>query len=159
MEAGDHERAAAIAGSLNPRAHPNRSRQAAYWMDYGRALTRLRGRHDDAVLALRHSEMLDALNMQRNPFVRDVLGELLCAHGGMRWAGNCGGWPTALGCRGKPIQRTLSSSWPVVAVYPFGLMVAVIYGSCLSHSTHVASGVGASGGADLPAGSALRTPY
>jgi hypothetical protein len=50
LEAGDHERATAVAEGLNPRAHPSRSRQAAYWMDYGRALARLRGRHDDAVL-------------------------------------------------------------------------------------------------------------
>jgi transcriptional regulator with XRE-family HTH domain len=77
VEAGDHERAAAIAESLNPRAHPSQSRQAAYWIDYGRALARLRGRQDDAVLALRRSEMLYATRMQRNPFVRDVLAELL----------------------------------------------------------------------------------
>jgi transcriptional regulator with XRE-family HTH domain len=77
VEAGDHERAVAVAEGLNPRAHPYRSRQAAYWMHYGRALARLRGRQDDAVLALRRSEMLYAPRMQRNPFVREVLGELL----------------------------------------------------------------------------------
>jgi transcriptional regulator with XRE-family HTH domain len=77
LEAGNHERAVVIAEGLNPRAHPSRSRQAAYWMDYGRALARLRGRHGDAVLALRRSEMLDAPRIQRNPFAREVLGELL----------------------------------------------------------------------------------
>jgi hypothetical protein len=46
-------------------------------MDYGRALARLRGRHDDAVLALRRSELLNALEMQCDPFVREVLGELV----------------------------------------------------------------------------------
>jgi hypothetical protein len=77
LEAGDHERAVAIAEGLNPQEHPNRERQAAYWCNYGRALARLRGRHEDAVLALRRGELLYAPRMQRNPFVREVLGELL----------------------------------------------------------------------------------
>ena len=77
VEAGDHERAVAVAEGLNPRAHPSRERQAAYWRGYGRALARLRGRQDDAVVALRRSELLDAPRIQRNPFVREVLGELL----------------------------------------------------------------------------------
>jgi hypothetical protein len=77
LEAGDHERVATIAERLNPRVHPNRSRQAAYWIDYGRALARLRGRQDDAVIASHRSETLSPLHMQRNPFVREVLAELL----------------------------------------------------------------------------------
>jgi transcriptional regulator with XRE-family HTH domain len=77
VEGGDYERAAAVAERLDPRAHPSRDRQAAYWSDYGRALARLRGRHGDAVLALRRAELLSAPRMQRNPFVREVLGELL----------------------------------------------------------------------------------
>ncbi|MBV9013643.1 MAG: hypothetical protein JO272_16655 [Pseudonocardiales bacterium] len=40
----------------------------------------MRGRQDDAVLALRRSEMLYATRMQHDPFVRDVLGELV-----VRW--------------------------------------------------------------------------
>jgi hypothetical protein len=66
-----------IAESLNPLVHPNRSRQAAYWIDYGRSLARLRGRHDDAVVALRRAEVVSPLHTLRNPFVRDVLAELL----------------------------------------------------------------------------------
>ncbi|MBV9013226.1 MAG: helix-turn-helix domain-containing protein [Pseudonocardiales bacterium] len=77
LEASDYERAVTIAERLNPRVHPNRSRQAAYWIDYGRALARLRGRQDAAVMALRRGETLSALHMQRNPFVREVLGGLL----------------------------------------------------------------------------------
>jgi hypothetical protein len=77
VEAGDHERAATIGEGLNPRVHPNRSRQAAYWIDYGRALARLRGRHDAAVMALRRAEVVSPLHTLRNPFVRDVLGELM----------------------------------------------------------------------------------
>ncbi|MGH3699692.1 MAG: hypothetical protein ACRDQY_09535 [Pseudonocardiaceae bacterium] len=77
LEAGDHERTATIAKRVNPQVHPNQSRQAAYWIDYGRALARLRGRHDDAVKALRRAEALSPLHTLRNPFVRGVLGELL----------------------------------------------------------------------------------
>ncbi len=77
LEVRDYERAASIAERLNPQVHPNRSRQAAYWLDYGRALARLRGRQDDAVIALRRSETLSPLHMLRNPFVPDVLAELL----------------------------------------------------------------------------------
>jgi transcriptional regulator with XRE-family HTH domain len=77
LEAGDHERTVTIAERVNPRMHPNRSRQVAYWIDYGRALARLRGRHDDAVKALRRAEVLSPLHTLRNPFVREVLGELL----------------------------------------------------------------------------------
>lgn len=51
LEVGDHERAVAIAEGLRPEVHPNRPRRAAYWLDYGRALARVRGRHDDAVMA------------------------------------------------------------------------------------------------------------
>ncbi|MDQ3762470.1 MAG: helix-turn-helix domain-containing protein [Actinomycetota bacterium] len=77
LEVGDHERAAVIAKSLNPDVHPNRSRQAAYWIDYGRALTRLRGRQDAAVMALRRAEVISPLHTVRNPFVREVLAELV----------------------------------------------------------------------------------
>jgi transcriptional regulator with XRE-family HTH domain len=77
LEAGDHERAITIAESLDPRAHPNGDRQAAYWMDYGRALARIRGRRDDAVMAFRRAEKLSAFHTLRNPAVRSVLGELL----------------------------------------------------------------------------------
>jgi Mg-chelatase subunit ChlI len=62
---------------MNPQAHANRSRQVAYWADYGQALARLRGRHEDAVRALRRAELISPHRIQRNPIVREVLGELL----------------------------------------------------------------------------------
>jgi transcriptional regulator with XRE-family HTH domain len=77
LEAGDHGRTVALAEGLEPRAHPNRCRRLAYFIDYGRALARVRGRHDDAVLALRTAEKISAHHTLRNPFVRDVLAELL----------------------------------------------------------------------------------
>ncbi|MBV9143457.1 MAG: helix-turn-helix domain-containing protein [Pseudonocardiales bacterium] len=81
LEVGDYERAAAVATTLQPEVHPNITRRAVYWIDYGRALARLRGRQDDAVMALRRGEELSALHLQRNPFARDVLAELLARRG------------------------------------------------------------------------------
>jgi hypothetical protein len=77
LEVGDHERVVSIAEGMNPQAHANRSRQVAYWADYGQALARLRGRHEDAVRALRRAELISPHRIQRNPIVREVLGELL----------------------------------------------------------------------------------
>ncbi|MGH3774928.1 MAG: helix-turn-helix domain-containing protein [Pseudonocardiaceae bacterium] len=77
LEAGDYERAAAIAEGLRPEAHPFRGCQAMYWVDYGRALARLRGRHEDAVMALRRGEKISARRVHRNPFAREVLTGLL----------------------------------------------------------------------------------
>ncbi|HET9258172.1 MAG TPA: helix-turn-helix transcriptional regulator [Pseudonocardiaceae bacterium] len=76
LEIGDHERAATIAESLNPQAHVNQSRRAAYWADYGRALARIPGRQQDAVMALRRAELISPYRIQRGPVVREVLDEL-----------------------------------------------------------------------------------
>ena len=43
----------------------------------GRALARIRGRQDDAVRALRQAELISAPRVQRHPFVREVLAEML----------------------------------------------------------------------------------
>ena len=77
LEIRDYERAATIAEGLNPKAHPSRKRRATYWMDYGRALARLRGRQDDAVKAPCIAEELFPMRVLRNPFARDVIGELV----------------------------------------------------------------------------------
>jgi hypothetical protein len=77
LEVGDNERVAALAESLTPEAHVNRSGQAAYWADYGRALARIRGRQSDAVMALRRAELISPHRIQRGPVVREVLAELL----------------------------------------------------------------------------------
>ncbi|MGH3887123.1 MAG: helix-turn-helix domain-containing protein, partial [Pseudonocardiaceae bacterium] len=73
LEVGDHERAVAIAEGIQPEEHPNLPRRAVYWIDYGRALARLRGRQNDAVMALLRAEVLSPLHLHRNPFVPDVL--------------------------------------------------------------------------------------
>lgn len=77
VEIGDHERAVAIAEGLHPQRHPHRGSQALYWVHYGRALSRLRGRRDDAVMALRRAELISPHQVQRDPLARDIVGELL----------------------------------------------------------------------------------
>jgi transcriptional regulator with XRE-family HTH domain len=77
LEVRDYQQAATIAESLQPDVHPNLPRRAVYWVDYGRALTRLRGRHDHAVMALCRAEKMSPHHVLRNPFMPDVLVELL----------------------------------------------------------------------------------
>ncbi|MGH3870743.1 MAG: helix-turn-helix domain-containing protein [Pseudonocardiaceae bacterium] len=77
LEVRDYPLTATIAEKLRPELLPNASRRAAYWADYGRALARLRGRQDDAVRALRRAERISPARVQRHPFVREVLAELL----------------------------------------------------------------------------------
>jgi hypothetical protein len=77
LEIGDHELVTALAKGLNPNVHPYLSRRSAYWRDYGRALARVKGRHDDAVIAFRRAEQIHPHRVQRDPFAREVLAELL----------------------------------------------------------------------------------
>jgi transcriptional regulator with XRE-family HTH domain len=77
LEARDYPLAASIAEGLRPELLPTANRRAAYWADYGRALARLRGRQDDAVRALRRAERISPARVQRHPFIRGVLAELL----------------------------------------------------------------------------------
>jgi hypothetical protein len=77
LETGEPDRAVSIAQTIQPQRHPFKTRQSQYWMDYGRALARVRRRGDDAVMALRNAERLFPIRVQRNPFTREVLGELL----------------------------------------------------------------------------------
>ncbi|MGH3696047.1 MAG: helix-turn-helix domain-containing protein [Pseudonocardiaceae bacterium] len=77
VELGDYERAVATAEALNPKVHPSRSRQAAYWVDYGRALARVRRRGADSVMAFRRAETISPVHLQRSPLAREVLAELL----------------------------------------------------------------------------------
>lgn len=77
LDLKDYDLAVAAAEGVDPRQHSNRSRQAAYWVYYGRALARLRGRRDDAVRALREAELILPHRVQRDPFARDVMAELV----------------------------------------------------------------------------------
>ena len=77
LETGDHERAVQIAEGLQPEAHLLRARQPDYWVAYGQALARLRGRQQDAVTAFRAAERISPHHVRRDPVTREVLGELL----------------------------------------------------------------------------------
>jgi transcriptional regulator with XRE-family HTH domain len=76
LESGEPDEAIKVAEALNPQEHPYRERRATYWMDYGRALTRVR-RRDDAARALLRAEKLYPVRVLRNPFARDTLVELV----------------------------------------------------------------------------------
>ena len=77
LETGEPDRAVSIAShNIQPQRHQPQA-QVRYWTYYGRALAWLRGRHDDAVRALRRAEAIHPHRVQRNPFVREVLAELL----------------------------------------------------------------------------------
>ena len=77
LETGNYERAAVIAEGLRPQSHPLRGRQAAYWVTYGKALARLRGRRDDAALALRRAERISPHCLSQDLAARDTLAELV----------------------------------------------------------------------------------
>ncbi|MGH4008879.1 MAG: XRE family transcriptional regulator [Pseudonocardiaceae bacterium] len=77
LEARDFGKAASIAEGLQPSLLPSATRQATYWANYGRALARIRGRQDDAVRALLQAELISPTRVQRHPFTREVLAELL----------------------------------------------------------------------------------
>jgi transcriptional regulator with XRE-family HTH domain len=77
LEAGEPDQAVSIARDVHAEHHPFPSGQAHYWMHYGRALARLRGRRDDAVRALRTAEDIFPIKVRRDPLVRDVIATLL----------------------------------------------------------------------------------
>lgn len=77
LENGDPDRTLSIAQGVHPEQHPYPARQAAYWVDCGRAGSQLRGHHDNAVLAFRRAESISPHHVQRSPMVRDALAELL----------------------------------------------------------------------------------
>lgn len=62
---------------MDPAATSHRSHLVYHLVSYGRALTHLRGRHDDAVRVLRRAEQLSPHRVQRDPFIRDALAVLM----------------------------------------------------------------------------------
>lgn len=75
LESDNADAAIRVASDLRPDEHPSRERRATFYMDYGRALARVR-RRDDAVRALRRSEQIFPMRVLRNPFAREVIAEL-----------------------------------------------------------------------------------
>ncbi|MGH3686037.1 MAG: helix-turn-helix domain-containing protein [Pseudonocardiaceae bacterium] len=77
LEAGEPDRAVRIAEGLHPEQNPFPASRVYHWVGYGRALARLRGRHDDAVRALHRAETIHPHRVQRDPMVREALSQLL----------------------------------------------------------------------------------
>jgi len=77
LEVGDYEQVVRVGEGLHPEAHLSRLYQADYWVNYGRALARVRGRRDDAVVAFRRAEEISPHRLYRDPFATDVIAELL----------------------------------------------------------------------------------
>lgn len=77
LEAKEPGRAVSIGRNLNFDQHPRPAARARYWTHYGLALAQLRGRHDDAVRALRSAEESFPTMVLRDPRARDTLAVLL----------------------------------------------------------------------------------
>ncbi|MGQ0776611.1 MAG: hypothetical protein ACT4NY_19660, partial [Pseudonocardiales bacterium] len=77
VESNEPDRAVGIARNLRPESHPFQGARAQYWLYYGRALAQLRGRHDDAVRALRMAEDTYPTKVRRDAMVRNTLAVLL----------------------------------------------------------------------------------
>ncbi|MGH3548270.1 MAG: helix-turn-helix domain-containing protein [Pseudonocardiaceae bacterium] len=77
LDVYDYEQAIHVGEGLHPEAHLPRLVQADYWVNYGRALARVRGRRGDAVVAFRRAEGISSHRLYRDPFATDVIAELL----------------------------------------------------------------------------------
>jgi len=77
LEADEPDQAVSVAQDVHPERHPFPSVRAVYWAYYGRALTQLQGRHDDAVRALRTAEQIFPTKVRRDPLVREAIAVLL----------------------------------------------------------------------------------
>ena len=77
LEIGEPDRAVSIAEQVQPQRHPFQVNRCGYWLRYGHALAGVRGRHDDAVVALRTAEDLFPAKVLRNLIMRDVIAGLL----------------------------------------------------------------------------------
>jgi hypothetical protein len=65
------------AQQIDPERIPLLVNRSIYWMHSGRALAQLRGRHEDAVRALRTAENIFPTMVLRDPNVREALATLL----------------------------------------------------------------------------------
>jgi transcriptional regulator with XRE-family HTH domain len=77
LDADEPDQAVRVAQQIQPEQHPFLVNRSHYWIHYGRALARVRRRHDDAVIALRTAEDIFPAKVHRDPLVRDLIAELL----------------------------------------------------------------------------------
>lgn len=77
LEQDEPDHAMRIARQTDPQQAPFPVNQTYWWITYGQVLSKLPGRQDDAVRALRTAERIFPTAVLRNQSVREVLGELL----------------------------------------------------------------------------------
>jgi transcriptional regulator with XRE-family HTH domain len=77
LEAREPDEVARTAQGFDPSVTPSRVNRSLYWVHLGCALAQLRGRHDDAIRALRTAENIFPTMVLRNPNVREAIGTLL----------------------------------------------------------------------------------
>jgi transcriptional regulator with XRE-family HTH domain len=77
LELGEPERVPELAGAVDVKAIESAGRQATFYCDVARGFAGIRGRSQDAVRALSIAEKLAPQRMRTNPYVRDVLENLL----------------------------------------------------------------------------------
>ncbi|HWR46367.1 MAG TPA: helix-turn-helix transcriptional regulator [Pseudonocardiaceae bacterium] len=77
LDVGDYAQAVRIGDGLHPEAHLPPLGRADYWVTYGRALARVRGRRDDAVVALQRAEEISPYRLCRDFFATGVIAELI----------------------------------------------------------------------------------
>jgi transcriptional regulator with XRE-family HTH domain len=78
VELGGGARVAEAASTVRP-GGVSQSRQAAFWIDYGRALLTERKTQDRGLAALLQAETLAPQKLRTNPFVRETVANLLGA--------------------------------------------------------------------------------
>lgn len=77
LELGDAGRAVELARTVDVAAIPSAGRQATFYSDLGQALSRVRGREEQAVEAIRRAEQLAPGRVRTRPAVRSTVTHLL----------------------------------------------------------------------------------
>jgi DNA-binding Xre family transcriptional regulator len=77
IETRDYGRAVRVGDQIRWEQHPVRAKQALGLVTYCRALSKFPDRRGDAVAVLRRAEQISAHEVQRSPWARDVLAELV----------------------------------------------------------------------------------
>lgn len=77
LEVADYDRAYQLGRQIDPDRITSHERRAMFWIDYGRALSKMRGRQDDAVAAFRNSERCAPLRVRSNIYAREAVASLL----------------------------------------------------------------------------------
>lgn len=77
LEADEPDQVVSIAQGVDPDRHPFPVSRSIYWLHYGRALARLRGRQDEAVRSLRKAEEINPILVRRHPMAREAIAALV----------------------------------------------------------------------------------